>query len=74
MILPTKHLTLSRSMLYAGGVIIEEMERASTVTVLWDRCRRRPEVGTFDRFILGLDLLFMLGIVAYEDGMLRRQS
>ena len=61
-------------MLYAGGVIIEEMERASTVTVLWDRCRRRPEVGTFDRFILGLDLLFILGIVAYKDGMLRRQS
>lgn len=74
MILPTKHLTLSRSMLYVGAVIIEETDRASTVTALWDRCRRRPEVGTFDRFVLGLDLLFMLGIVTYEDGMLRRKS
>ena len=52
---------------------MEEMGRASTVTVLWERCQRRPEVGTFDRFMLGLDLLFMLGIVAYEDGALRRQ-
>lgn len=74
MMLPTKHVTLSKSILCTGAVIIGETDRARTVTALWNACKKKPEVRTFDRFILGLDLLFMLGIVTYKDGMVRRQA
>ena len=69
MILPDKHTRVSSSLLNVGAVLLYLMRPSQTVTELWCRARARPEVGTFDRFVLGLDLLFMLGAVSYKDGM-----
>jgi hypothetical protein len=74
MILPTKHMSLSNSLLSIGAVLLKHIDNNHTVTALWNTANTLPEVKTFERFTLGLDLLFMMGAVEFHDGLLRRAS
>jgi len=72
MILPTKHIKLSNSLLSVGATLLKHINGAQTVTLLWNEARILPEIKTFDRFTLGLDLLFMMDIIEFKDGLLRK--
>lgn len=72
MILPTKHIKLSNSLLGVGATLLKYLDRNRTVTSLWNETRTLPEIKTFDRFTLGLDLLFLVGVIDFQDGLLRR--
>ena len=78
MILPTKHLPESHSLLGVGGTILALLgEREATVSSLWEEFRvARLESGrvSFDWFVLGLDLLFALGAIELDRGVLRRKE
>jgi hypothetical protein len=74
MILPTKHLSPSRSLLGVGGILLNELHQPLTVSDLWERVRSRPDVTTFDRFVLGLDLIFMMGLIHLDEGYLKRRE
>ena len=78
MILPTKHLPESHSLIGVGGTILVLLaEREATVSSLWDEFRiARQESGriSFDWFVLGLDLLFALGTIELDRGVLRRKE
>ena len=72
MILPTKHIKLQNCMLNLGSVILNNITGKQTVTLLWDKAKELPEVKTFERFTLGLDLLFTLGLIDFEKGIIVR--
>jgi len=72
MILPTKHIKLSNSLLNVGAEILKHLDDDQTVTSLWNKVRTISYVKTFGRFTLGLDLLFTIGIIDFHDGLLRR--
>ena len=72
MILPTKHIKLSNSLLSVGAVLLNQIDNNHTVTALWNTVNIFPEVKTFERFTLGLDLLFMIDAIEFHDGLLRR--
>jgi len=72
MIHPTKHIKLSNSLLGVGATLLKYLDRNRTVTSLWNETRTLPEIKTFDRFTLGLDFLFMMGVINFQDGLLRR--
>lgn len=74
MILPTKHLPPRRSLIGVGGLMLERLDQPRTITGLWDKARRIPDVGSFERFILALDFLFAIGAIEYDAGLLRRAS
>lgn len=74
MILPTKHLRLSNSLLNVGAALLRHIDGTHTVTALWNTSSMLPEVKTFERFTLGLDLLFMMGAVEFQDGLLQRAT
>jgi len=74
MILPTKHITPPYALLSVGALILGSLEEPTTVSRLWSRFRERREVATFQRFVLVLDLLFALGAVELENGLLRRHG
>ncbi len=74
MILPTKHIKLTNSLLSVGAVLLTNLDSNHTVTSLWSATYTLPEIKTFERFTLGLDLLFMMGAVEFQDGLLRRTS
>lgn len=66
MILPSKHVKISRCILATGAILLEELSEGRTVSSLWDSVRNKPEIQTFGRFVLSLDLLFTLGLVRYS--------
>ena len=72
MILPTKHIKLSNTLLCVGAFLLGQLESNRTVTSLWTATHLLLEVTTFQRFTLGLDFLFMIGAVEFKDGLLRR--
>lgn len=74
MILPSKHIPEDQALIGVGAELLQHLERPQTVTSLWDLVRSSQIVGNFERFILALDLLNIIGIVEIKDGLLRRGS
>lgn len=72
MILPSKHVHQDQALIGVGAIVLSEMLHPHTVTSLWERARPHEQVGTFERFILALDMLYMIGAVEVTDGMIVR--
>jgi len=79
MILPSKHLSQDRALLTLGGRILQQLQEPMTVSALWGRLHAAECDDTnsrqslhFDGYILALDLLYMLGAIKLEDGLLIR--
>ena len=72
MIHPTKHIPAEQTLLGAGAVIFSELSRARTVTDLWEAVREAKAVGTFERFVLALTMLYSLRAVRFEGGLVVR--
>jgi hypothetical protein len=72
MILPDKHVRLSNSLISLGATLLKNMTNEQTVTLLWTKTRLLPDVKTFERFTLGIDLLYVLGLIDFREGLLRR--
>lgn len=78
MILPTKHTRPDRALLAVGGDLLISLREPMTVSRLWDDFRLRrgnpgePAPINYDWFVLALDLLFMIGAVELDRGLLRK--
>lgn len=72
MILPTKHISEDQSLLGVGAVLLNEIKQSATVTSLWEKVRGHVAVGTFERFVLALDMLHITGVVHFSDGLIVR--
>jgi len=72
MILPTKHLPTERSLLGVGALLLEYLNSSRTISSLWDQVHKIAEVGSFERFILTLDLLYAIDAIEIKDGLLRK--
>ena len=72
MILPTKHIKPHDSLIGIGSTLLSKLSGGKTVTELWDEVRQSPGIVSFERFVLGLDLLYALGLVELDRGMLKR--
>ncbi|CAM2005534.1 ABC-three component system middle component 6 [Acanthopleuribacter pedis] len=71
MILPSKHLSQDRALLTIGALILKTLQAPRTVSSLWESVSRARDFRLpYDHFILALDLLFMMGAVRLEDGVL----
>ena len=80
MILPSKNLPQEYALLTIGGRILQHIQEPMTISALRERLRT-PEEGTdsrrafhYDKFVLALDLLFMIGAVSLKDGCLTRSK
>jgi hypothetical protein len=74
MILPTKTCSLSNSLLGFGTIILEDLNSPTTVTSLWEKMHSEDEQITFEKFILTLDLLYLLNVIEFNQGLLRRKT
>lgn len=71
-LLPNKHIEAKRSLLGLGALLLLKLEKPSTITGLWERCRENPDIGSFERFTASLDLLYLLGAVGIDNSILVR--
>lgn len=72
MILPTKHIKPQDCLLGIGAMLLPQLGSGKTVTELWERSQSRPGVVSFERFVLGLDLLFALDLIEINGGFIKR--
>lgn len=80
MILPTKHIRSDRALIGVGGEILRLLTQPMTVSRLWDEVREARATYapsspmSYEWFVLALDLLFMMGAVNLDRGVLYRAS
>lgn len=82
MILPSKHLPQDRALLTVGGHVLAFLAHPKTVSALWEDLNRqdleiiaiRPRQVTYDWFVLTLDLLYLLGTIELENGLVTRRE
>lgn len=71
MILPNKHLKSQDSVLGIGAVLMSQLAEPLTVTQLWERANKIPEIQSFEKFSLTLAFLFLIDAVEIRRGLLR---
>ena len=81
MILPSKHLPQNRALLTVGAHVLTFLARPKTVSALWEELNRQddalsatPRQITYDWFLLALDLLYALGAIELESGLVTRRT
>ena len=72
MIAPTKHISIDASLIGVGAAVLRQLPEPRTITALWESCRQIAAIGTFHRFVLALDLLYLLGAIDLNDGLIIR--
>jgi len=72
MILPTKHISQNEALLGVGATVLSHLSEAMTVSGLWERIRNEPNVGTYERFILASNLLYIIGAIDIQNGLVTR--
>lgn len=72
MILPTKHIPENEALLGVGATIMRHLNEPMTVSGLWERVRAEPNVGSFERFVLASTLLYVIGAIDMNDGLMGR--
>lgn len=73
MILPTKHISNERSLLGVGADIIAIIEKKpETISSIWNKIRQKKNKTpiSYRWFILSLDLLYIVGTIKIEQGLI----
>lgn len=80
MILPTKRIKREDCLLGIGGRALKLLTEPQTISRLWENLKRDYEATkdassiSFEWFILALDLLFLIGAVSFDQGLLRKSK
>ena len=72
MILPTKHIPAEQSFIGLGAVLLQHLELSQSVSGLWEHVRGVASIGTFERFVVAMDMLFILGLIDFKDGKIQK--
>ncbi len=80
MILPTKHLSQERALLTVGARLLTHLAQPRTVSSLWEEITRsvnptsKKPALRYDAYVLTLDLLFLMGAIELQDGLISRKQ
>lgn len=72
MILPSKHISQDQALIGVGAVLLKHIDKPQTVTSLWESVCAHVSIGTFERFVLALDMLHITGVIAMKNGVIAR--
>jgi len=72
MILPTKHIRISESLMGLGGFLVKLLSEPMTIDKLWikyskNNDKRFPAYHNFDNLVLSVNLLYIMGIIEIND-------
>lgn len=73
MILPTKYINEPDSLLGLGAIILKELNKnGENLSTLWDKLKDNPNIFNYKRFILTLDMLYILGLINFKNNKIIR--
>ena len=74
MILPSKHIRFSESLLGLGGVVLNIIKEPKTIDEIWfsfseinNNQKILPAYHNFDNIVLALNYLFIIGAVSIDN-------
>ncbi|MBA5726937.1 hypothetical protein CPA56_02865 [Bombella sp. TMW2.1889] len=74
MILPTKYVPVPRALISVSAAVLECLTKPMTVSQLWEETGQRYEGLLFERFILATDLLYIMGAVEMNNGLIEKKK
>lgn len=72
MILPNKFLEEKDSLLYVGALLLDKLYVPSSVSELWNQVNDNKSVNNYERFIITLDMLYVLNLIELKNDKIRR--
>jgi hypothetical protein len=63
-----------QALIGVGATLLRFLGQPTTVSTLWKRVRLEPNVGTFERFALASNLLYVIGAIDLRDGLIVRAN
>ena len=70
--MPNKNITAHYSLVYCGAIILAELKKSNTVASLREKTKGLEILENYDKFILTLDYLFIIGTITLRDGLVVR--
>jgi len=78
MILPSKHISQNRALFTIGANILKQLSSPMTVSALWEMINKNDEIKNtsihYNTFVLTLDMLFTMGAIDLDKGLLIRSK
>jgi hypothetical protein len=71
-ILPNKYLREDEALIGVGGKILMLLQQDMLLSELWEETKEKENIGNFERFVLALDLLYLLGLIIFEKNKIKR--
>lgn len=72
MILPSKYVQEKESLLGLGAIVLRFLNKDMPLSELWECSKENLDSINFERFVLVLDLLFVMGLVAVDGQLVKR--
>ena len=72
MILPSKYVQEKEALLGLGAVVLSYLKNDIPLSELWERSKENVETMSFERFVLVLDMLFVMGLIVVEGQLVKR--
>jgi hypothetical protein len=72
MILPSKYVQEKESLLGLGAVVLRFLNEDMPLSELWECSKENLDSINFERFVLVLDLLFVMGLIAVDGQLVKR--
>jgi hypothetical protein len=69
-ILPNKYVPVDYAIIGVASSLLSQLGSNDTVSSLWDRVCRQPQVRTFDRYAEALTLLFAANFIVLRQGII----
>ena len=72
MILPNKFLEEKDSLLYVGALLLNKLDTPTSISELWNQVKENKSVNNYERFIITLDMLYILNLIELKNEKIRR--
>jgi hypothetical protein len=70
--MPDKNITMPFSLLHCGALILDVLKNSDTVSSLREKTRNNDMLSNYEKFVLTLDYLFVIGAITLSDGLIVR--
>lgn len=72
MILPSKYIREDEALLGVGAKILSLLVDAMPLSELWDKSKKQLHLANFERFVITLDMLYVMGLIVFDENEIKR--
>lgn len=72
-LMPNKTIRSDFSTIGLGAILLLNLRDVDTVSSIWERVKQTKQINTYEKFISGLTLLYILGAVDFTNGVITKK-